>query len=101
MCIRDRGREHWFLAGLMLSLASDIADGQIARRFNLATELGSRLDSWADLLTYTVVPLAVWWLRPALVVTEKVVFFTACLLYTSVVYDLDFEPGVQGRARCP
>jgi CDP-diacylglycerol--glycerol-3-phosphate 3-phosphatidyltransferase len=76
-----QGREHWFLAGLMVSLASDIADGQVARRFNLASELGSRLDSWADLLTYTVVPLAIWWLRPALVATEKVVFFTAVASY--------------------
>ncbi len=76
-----RGREHPFLACLVVSLASDIVDGQIARRMNLASELGSRLDSWADMLTYASVPLAAWWLRPDLVASERGAFFTAIASY--------------------
>jgi CDP-diacylglycerol--glycerol-3-phosphate 3-phosphatidyltransferase len=36
---------------LVIALISDIADGAIARRFNLGTELGAMLDSIADFLT--------------------------------------------------
>lgn len=70
-------REHPFLACLIASLVSDIVDGQIARRLNLTSELGTRLDSWADLLTYASVPVAAWWLRPDLVISERTAFFVA------------------------
>ncbi len=76
-----QGREHLFLACLIISLLSDIVDGQVARRFNLTSELGTRLDSWADLLTYAAVPVAVWWLRPDVVAGEKVVFYAAVASY--------------------
>ncbi len=72
-----KGSEHAFLACLVVSLISDIVDGQIARRMNLTSEFGSKLDSWADMLTYASVPVAAWWLRPDLVTSEKVAFFTA------------------------
>jgi CDP-diacylglycerol--glycerol-3-phosphate 3-phosphatidyltransferase len=76
-----QGRERLFLALLIVSLVSDIVDGQIARRLNLATELGARLDSWADFLTYMSVPLAIWWLRPDVVATEKIAFFAVVASY--------------------
>jgi phosphatidylglycerophosphate synthase len=75
------GHERAFLVCLIVSLATDIIDGQIARRFHLTSELGTRLDSWADLLTYAAVPVATWWLRPDIVATEKVVFFAAVASY--------------------
>ncbi|MEO6874511.1 MAG: CDP-alcohol phosphatidyltransferase family protein [Opitutaceae bacterium] len=75
------GKEQLFLACLIVSLLSDIIDGQIARRFGLASELGSRLDSWADLLTYAAVPVATAWLRPDLVTSEKVAFIAAVTSY--------------------
>jgi cardiolipin synthase len=37
---------------LFVSLITDIADGYIARRFNMMTPFGSRLDSWGDLCNY-------------------------------------------------
>ena len=46
------GLERWFFVLFTVSLISDIADGWIARRFNLRTKIGARLDSFADLLTY-------------------------------------------------
>ncbi len=76
-----QGREHLFLACLIVSLVSDIVDGQIARRFGYASELGSRLDSWADLLTFAAVPIATVWLRPDLVTSEKIAFVAAVASY--------------------
>ncbi len=34
----------------------DIADGKVARRFNLSTEFGVQLDSFADFLSFVVMP---------------------------------------------
>ena len=76
-----RGFEHTFLACLVASLVSDIVDGQIARRMNLTSEFGSRLDSWADILTCATLPLAAWWLRPDLVATERAAVLTAVASY--------------------
>jgi CDP-diacylglycerol--glycerol-3-phosphate 3-phosphatidyltransferase len=59
-----------FVALLVTSLATDVLDGQIARRRNLASELGARLDSWGDLATYTALPFCSWWLYPEMVRAE-------------------------------
>jgi CDP-diacylglycerol--glycerol-3-phosphate 3-phosphatidyltransferase len=75
------GEEHAFLACLILSLLSDIIDGQIARRFHLTSELGTRLDSWADFLTYASVPFATYWMRPDLVSSEKIAFIATIASY--------------------
>ena len=53
-----------FLACLACSLVSDIVDGQLARRCNMATALGSKLDSWADFLTALSLAPGLVWLRP-------------------------------------
>lgn len=37
---------------LLFSLVTDVADGYIARRFNMITPFGSRLDSWGDACNY-------------------------------------------------
>ena len=59
-----------FVACLAVSLATDVADGQIARRLGRASLRGAVLDSRADLATYTSLPLAAWWLRPEFVRAE-------------------------------
>jgi cardiolipin synthase (CMP-forming) len=46
------GQENLFAVFLVINLLSDVADGFIARRFNMETEFGSRLDSIADNTTY-------------------------------------------------
>jgi len=48
------GHVKLFLAALALTLASDVADGFAARSLGQCTTLGSKLDSWGDLLTYAV-----------------------------------------------
>lgn len=46
------GNEKLFAIFLIINLLSDILDGFIARRFNMQTEIGAKLDSFADNLTY-------------------------------------------------
>jgi CDP-diacylglycerol---glycerol-3-phosphate 3-phosphatidyltransferase len=75
------GREHLFLICFIVSLVSDVVDGQLARRLNLVSEFGARLDSWADLFTYIAVPIGACWLRPDLVTTEKVAFVALVVSY--------------------
>ncbi len=57
----------WLLAAAFIT---DIADGYIARRFHFTSELGAKLDSWADLLLYMALPFATWWLWPEIVLHE-------------------------------
>jgi CDP-diacylglycerol--serine O-phosphatidyltransferase len=40
----------WIAGGL------DIADGKVARKFNLSTEFGVQLDSYADFISFVVMP---------------------------------------------
>jgi len=58
------GKVAWVGVGVTASLLADILDGQLARRLNQVTKLGSRLDSVADALL--VGSSAVWlvWFRP-------------------------------------
>ncbi|HFU75024.1 MAG TPA: phosphatidylserine synthase, partial [Arcobacter sp.] len=37
--------------------AFDIIDGKIARKYNLSTEFGVQLDSFADFLSFVIVPV--------------------------------------------
>ena len=46
-----------FLWVLALSLFTDALDGYLARRLGQVTELGARLDSWADVITYAAMLL--------------------------------------------
>lgn len=46
------GHETAFAVMLCINLVTDILDGLIARRFNMMTEIGARLDSIADIGTY-------------------------------------------------
>jgi cardiolipin synthase len=48
-----------FTTLLIVSLVSDIADGLIARSFNMRTELGARLDSIGDMGTYLISVIAI------------------------------------------
>lgn len=46
------GQERLFAIFLVINLVTDILDGFIARRFNLQTHFGAKLDSIADIGTY-------------------------------------------------
>jgi len=45
-------QEQLFSFLFFISLITDILDGWIARTFHMESELGAKLDSWADTLTY-------------------------------------------------
>jgi CDP-diacylglycerol--glycerol-3-phosphate 3-phosphatidyltransferase len=59
-----------WVVGLVLTLATDVADGWLARRFGVQSERGAKLDSRADLLLYATLPLFVGWLFPEIVARE-------------------------------
>lgn len=75
------GQERAFLICLTIALVSDIVDGQIARRCNLATPLGAKLDSWADFLTALSLPFGLYWLRPELIPILRPVLILAVASY--------------------
>ncbi|UCC57297.1 MAG: CDP-alcohol phosphatidyltransferase family protein [Gammaproteobacteria bacterium] len=64
------GRPKLFLVLLAFTLLSDAIDGFVARRLHVSSELGTRLDSWGDLVTFLLVPLYVWWLWPDIIRRE-------------------------------
>ncbi len=41
-----------FLGVLVISLLSDVLDGYFARKLNQTSDLGAKLDSWGDMVTY-------------------------------------------------
>ena len=76
------GRERAFVVIFTLSLLTDLFDGKIARWLGQTSELGARLDSWADFATYMTVPLGAWWLKPEFVRQELVFFVAVVASYT-------------------
>ncbi len=76
-----------------LSLATDAADGFLARRLGQATAAGARLDSRADLATWLALPLCAWWLRPDVLRAEApwVAVLLACLVVPTVLGMLRFR----------
>lgn len=75
------GHANPFLVLLSLSLLSDAVDGFIARKLNVASDVGTRLDSWGDLATYLTVPICAWWLWPELLTREAFFVFVAIGAY--------------------
>lgn len=69
----------FILFGLML--VSDALDGIIARMLDQTSELGARLDSYGDILTYLSTPIAVWWLWPDIVKEEFYYIIAAVAIY--------------------
>ena len=74
-----------FVVALILSLLTDAVDGFFARRFNAASRLGAKLDSWADLATYLALPFCGWWLRPDVLRAEAPYLITPIAFYLAAV----------------
>ena len=51
--------ENLFAVFITISLITDILDGLIARTFKMQTNIGAKLDSWADLGTYVLAFMAI------------------------------------------
>src|SRR6266446_6924185 len=67
LLLASRGSARAFTACLAVALATDIADGKIARRLGQTSLLGARLDSWGDLLLFLSLPVCGVLLRPEFV----------------------------------
>ncbi len=80
-----------FLALLVLALLSDAIDGFIARRLNISSDIGAKLDSWGDLATYLIVPICLWWLWPEIVKREA--------LFVIIVLGAYIVPLIAGYAK--
>lgn len=52
-------RQDLFAIFFSISLVTDFLDGFIARRFRMQTQIGVKLDSWADLGTYILAFIAI------------------------------------------
>lgn len=70
-----------FLSLLVVSLFTDCADGYLARRLNQCTQLGAKLDSWGDMLTYGSMVLGLLWLWPAIFKRESWFLYLAIASY--------------------
>ncbi len=68
------GREISFLILLVFAFVSDGLDGFIARKYNLITELGAKLDTWGDVSIYITLGISAFWLWPEAVYTELYFF---------------------------
>jgi phosphatidylglycerophosphate synthase len=74
-----------FLPCLIVSMLTDAADGHLARRCKVASELGARLDSWADFSTTIALPFCAWWLRPDVVHQEAVALGIAAFFFLAPI----------------
>ena len=87
------GQEKLFAIFLVISLLTDAVDGYIARRFKMETEIGARLDAFADYSTYILVFIGLFVfrleeLKPYLV---SAIIFIGMLVLTVIVSVVKFR----------
>ena len=73
-----------FFICLIISVVTDAVDGYLARRLNQTTDLGAKLDSWADLSTQLAMPFCGWWLRPD-IVRQEAPFLATGIFYLAAI----------------
>jgi len=76
-----RGMHGAFAALLLPALASDVADGWVARRLAAESALGATLDSVADILLVVVMVYAIWPLHPYVYQQHGWVIITVVLIW--------------------
>ena len=74
-----------FLLILVISVISDVLDGYLARKLNQTSELGAKLDSWGDVLTYASMILGLYLIWPAIFAEQAAYLFAAMLSFTAPV----------------
>lgn len=78
VCFREAS---WFLLVLVISLLSDMLDGYFARKLNQVTEFGARLDSWADMATYAMMIIGLYYIWPLIFIDQLFYLVAAILSY--------------------
>jgi phosphatidylglycerophosphate synthase len=71
-----------FLWVLAFSLLSDVLDGYLARKLNQVSELGAKLDSWGDVLTYASMIFGLFSIWPSIFADQAPFLFAAMLSFT-------------------
>ncbi|MBT5387973.1 MAG: CDP-alcohol phosphatidyltransferase family protein [Porticoccaceae bacterium] len=71
-----------FLLVLVVSLVSDVLDGYLARKLNQASELGAKLDSWGDILTYAAMMLGLHLIWPDIFAKQAGFLIATMLAFT-------------------
>lgn len=71
LIIAWKGHHDIFIGVLLLAFGLDLIDGPIARLTNQVTEIGPKIDSWADFSIYVTLPIGAWWLWPEILLREK------------------------------
>ena len=79
------GSRRWFVGLLIGALLTDALDGFLARRLHAESELGRKLDSWADYLTMItgIAGIAILW--PAIMQRELAWVATGLVAFFAVV----------------
>lgn len=82
-----------FIVVAVVAFLLDALDGPVARLMHQVTELGPRLDTWADLTIYFVLPVCLWWLWPELVRRELpyVILILAALVCPGIAALIKFR----------
>ncbi|TND09266.1 MAG: CDP-diacylglycerol--glycerol-3-phosphate 3-phosphatidyltransferase [Bacteroidetes bacterium] len=70
-----------FACFLAISLASDIIDGMVARKLNICTARGARLDSIGDALTFVLAATGIWYFEKDFLRANKTWLLLAVVPY--------------------
>ncbi len=73
------GYHQAYIAVLCLSFFSDAVDGYIARKLKQESQLGTLLDTVADIVIYITLPISAWWLWPE-IIRQEAPFVSAVVL---------------------
>jgi cardiolipin synthase len=79
------GNSKVFFCCLIVSILTDSADGFLARHLNQTTDLGAKLDSWADFVMSLSLPFSGWWLRPDVVRQEATFLAAGVFFYLAAI----------------
>lgn len=92
LCFAITGEEVLYTVFIVINLVSDALDGFIARKFKMETELGAKLDSFADNLNYVLVFTGIYIFKLEDLMPYKIslVVFIGSLLLTVVISLLKF-----------
>ena len=83
------GNAGLFVIVLVIAIILDAIDGPIARRIHQVSELGPKLDSWADFSVYIIFLIGAWLLWPEIIKRELVyIILVACSLILPAIAGL-------------
>lgn len=82
-----------FIVVLIFTALTDALDGYLARRLQLVSELGAKLDSWGDFLVYSAMGISSWMLWPDIFFRELlyIVIIIGCFTLPVLIGLLKFR----------